>query len=122
MDPRIAASLQPLHCTPASERREAVSDASGGHFKQLLQTELNQVRKPLKISKHAEQRMEARGITIAPSTWTTISLKIQEAKEKGITDSLVITDAAALVVSAKKSNSDYGVGSRRGWRANLYKY
>ncbi|RWZ60488.1 flagellar protein [Halobacillus fulvus] len=55
----------------------------------------------LKVSKHAKQRLEQRNISIDDQKWKAISDKMIEAKEKGVTDSLVITENAALVVSTK---------------------
>ncbi|GAB3067315.1 TIGR02530 family flagellar biosynthesis protein [Virgibacillus ainsalahensis] len=57
----------------------------------------------LKVSKHAAERLDKRNIQIDDSQWQMISEKIQEAKQKGITDSLVVLDHAALLVSAKNN-------------------
>lgn len=57
----------------------------------------------LKVSKHAEERLSARNIIIDQSQWQRISQKIDEAKHKGITDSLIVMDNAALVVSTKNN-------------------
>lgn len=57
--------------------------------------------KQLKISKHAEQRLIERDIHINEQQWSKIAAKMTEAKAKGITDSLVITNDAALLVSTK---------------------
>lgn len=65
-------------------------------FNQIL-TEV----KDLKISKHAEQRLIERNIHINEQQWSKIAAKMTEAKAKGITDSLVITNDAALLVSTK---------------------
>jgi flagellar operon protein len=55
----------------------------------------------MQISKHAKVRMEQRGISITPQTWEKIGEKVEEAKTKGVQDSLVILKDAALIVSAK---------------------
>ncbi|WP_100010954.1 TIGR02530 family flagellar biosynthesis protein [Lentibacillus sediminis] len=57
----------------------------------------------LKVSKHATERMNERNIHLNDKQWQAISEKMQEAKQKGVTDSLVVTDQAALVVSAKNN-------------------
>lgn len=57
----------------------------------------------LKISKHAQTRLTERNITIADEKWQVISEKVNQAKQKGITDSLVVTEEAALLVSAKNN-------------------
>jgi flagellar operon protein len=54
---------------------------------------------PLKISKHAAERMAERRITIDPKEWQAIYEKVSEAKAMGIKESLVVTKDQALVVS-----------------------
>lgn len=71
-------------------------------FKTLLSAEI-QDKLELKISKHAEKRLQDRGILINERQWSEISVKIQEAKAKGVNDSLVVLKDAALVVSAKNN-------------------
>ncbi|RDW19488.1 flagellar protein [Oceanobacillus arenosus] len=57
----------------------------------------------LKISKHASERMSERNIQLNEKQWQTLEAKMLEAKEKGITDSLVVLKHAALLVSAKNN-------------------
>ena len=57
----------------------------------------------LKISKHASDRLKERDIQISEKEWAHITVKVNEAKSKGINDSLVLMDQAALIVSAKNS-------------------
>lgn len=57
----------------------------------------------LKVSKHAKQRLNERNIQINDQQWQIIGEKMQEAKEKGVTDSVVITQNATLLVSTKNS-------------------
>ncbi|WP_240452245.1 TIGR02530 family flagellar biosynthesis protein [Virgibacillus sp. YIM 98842] len=68
-------------------------------FKEILAKE----QQELKISKHAEARLQARNISINEKQWKTIEQKMQEAKQKGITDSLVVMNEAALLVSTKNN-------------------
>lgn len=58
---------------------------------------------PLKVSKHATERLTERNITISEAEWAHVTDKVNEAKSKGIRDSLVLMDQAALIVSAKNS-------------------
>ncbi|WP_017727316.1 TIGR02530 family flagellar biosynthesis protein [Halalkalibacterium ligniniphilum] len=101
MDPRIGStsihSLQQLH---ALKKRPQIREKQIETFSNLLQAELAKPEK-LKLSKHAEQRMEARGITMTEATWMRISKKVAEAKDKGLQETLVLTNEAALVVSAR---------------------
>ncbi|MCG7342873.1 flagellar protein [Sporosarcina sp. ACRSL] len=67
--------------------------------------QLNKAIQPqeLKISKHATDRLRERNIHITESEWAHITDKVNEAKVKGIKESLVLMDQAALIVSAKNS-------------------
>lgn len=67
-------------------------------FEEVLQAETN-----LKISKHASERMKERNIEITDQLWQTIGERVQEARQKGVTDSLVVLNEAALLVSAKNN-------------------
>lgn len=55
----------------------------------------------LKISKHARERLAERNIEISDMEWTNIKAKVDEAKAKGVRESLVLLEQAALIVSAK---------------------
>lgn len=57
----------------------------------------------LKISKHAQKRLDERNISIDQQRWAQINAKVAEAKNKGISDSLVVMDEAALIVNAKNN-------------------
>lgn len=57
----------------------------------------------VKISKHANQRLFERNIQINDKQWQVISEKMNEAKQKGVTDSLVVMNNATLLVSTKNN-------------------
>lgn len=57
----------------------------------------------IKVSKHAKQRLSERNIQINDNQWEVISKKMQEARKKGVTDSVVITKQATLLVSTKNN-------------------
>lgn len=57
----------------------------------------------LKVSKHAKVRLEERNIQINEQKWQQISNKMVEAKQKGVTDALVVLEDAALLVSTKNN-------------------
>lgn len=67
-------------------------------FKNILSAYEN-----IKLSKHAKQRLNERDIHINSKQWKEISLKMQEAKQKGVTDSLVVMNHATLLVSTKNN-------------------
>lgn len=96
--------IQP-HVIPKSFPAQYIKSGSiqnKSAFGDLLQQEVGKAE-PLKISKHAEQRLNERNITISDGQWKSIQERVNEARKKGITDSLVVTKNAALVVSAKNN-------------------
>lgn len=70
----------------SSEFKDALTEAEG-----------------LKVSKHAKERIQKRDILITAKQWKTINEKLGEARQKGITDSLVVTEKATLLVSVKNN-------------------
>ena len=71
-------------------------------FQNVLEQQM-QLDNPLKLSKHAQNRLQERDVVVTASEWEHISKKVMEAKDKGVTDSVVLTKEAALVVSAKNN-------------------
>jgi flagellar operon protein len=100
LDKRIQAHhLQQLPRPKVLPKKQTVPTTA---FKELLKAEFKDTFE-LKVSKHAQKRLEDRGISIDDSQWSEISVKIKEAKAKGVHDSLVVLRDAALVVSAKNN-------------------
>lgn len=83
-----------------NKRKSISKPSSASSFASQLDRAIQHVPH-IQISKHAMVRMEQRGISISPHTWEKIGAKINEAKSKGVGDSLVILKDAALIVSAK---------------------
>ena len=73
------------------------------NFASELQSVLKPKYEALTISNHARQRLEQRGIHINEVRWEQIGEKVQEAKEKGVKEALVLLNDAALIVSAKNN-------------------
>ncbi|WP_339227713.1 TIGR02530 family flagellar biosynthesis protein [Oceanobacillus sp. FSL K6-2867] len=86
----------PQHALQFPTIKEHRPKQSSISFKDILSQEQG-----LKISKHASQRLVERNIQIDDQQWKLISEKMQEARNKGITDSLVVMNNAALLVNAK---------------------
>lgn len=57
----------------------------------------------IKISKHAEERLRERNIHINEHQWEKIEKKINEAKHKGVKDSLVVMNDSTLLISAENN-------------------
>ncbi len=70
---------------------------TGESFKQTFNNQLNE--QPVKLSRHAMERLETRNIHLSASEWNQIHDKMREAKKMGVNDSLVLTKDAALVVN-----------------------
>lgn len=88
--------IRPFHTPPAYLTAQTKKVATSS-FKE----ELESVVQPVKISKHADQRIQARNIQIQPEEWQLLEKKMAEAKKMGINDSLVLMKNAALIVSTK---------------------
>ncbi len=63
------------------------------------QPNLNQAAQGLKFSAHATQRLRERQISFDPETLAKMNDAITKADSKGVQDTLVLTDKAALIVS-----------------------
>lgn len=55
----------------------------------------------LKVSGHAQTRMQSRNIELGPAQWNRVLEGVDRAAAKGAKESLVMVDNAALVVSIK---------------------
>ena len=89
---------QPLQKPPASSGPEKTAQQAS--FQSILEEQFDGTAE-LKMSKHAEKRLNERGITVSEDTWNDMHERVKEAKEKGVDDSLVLTNEAAFVVSAR---------------------
>jgi flagellar operon protein len=72
-------------------------------FAETFKETVNGNKDSLLISKHADSRLKQRGIEISGETWREVESKVAQAKMKGVKESLVLLDNAALIVSAKNS-------------------
>lgn len=94
-----------LHHVPAqpivhNQKSQKTKTEGKVSFSEHLQHATNQTGK-LKVSKHASVRLAERNINISEQEWNRISAKVDEANRKGIKESLVLTEQAAMIVSAK---------------------
>ncbi|RPF55990.1 TIGR02530 family flagellar biosynthesis protein [Aquisalibacillus elongatus] len=64
---------------------------------------LDQATQDVKVSKHAQKRLNERNIVINDQMWNEISEKMNEAKQKGVTDSAIILKDAVLVANTKNN-------------------
>lgn len=90
--------ILPLHLASLPDRQKIQTERNRHSFGSVLTNELSKT--PVKLTKHARERMESRNIHISADEWNQIHAKMQEAEKKGVHDSLVLTPEAALVVNA----------------------
>ena len=86
--------------------KEGVPGEFGKVFEKALnktpeKPDLDQVQQPLKFSAHASQRLKDRKITLDAATMSRVSEAVTRAEAKGLDDTLVLTNDAALIVSAR---------------------
>ncbi len=65
------------------------------HFDEIFSKEISKV----KLSKHAQQRLESRDINLSENEMNRINTAVQQAEAKGAKDSLVMMDDTAFVVN-----------------------
>ncbi|OFZ78307.1 MAG: hypothetical protein A2583_02375 [Bdellovibrionales bacterium RIFOXYD1_FULL_53_11] len=63
--------------------------------------DLTRISQPLKFSAHAAQRLSDRKIAMDQQTMARVSHAVDKAAAKGVEDTLILTDKAALIVSVK---------------------
>lgn len=85
---------------PTSHFTKEVEKTNG--FERHLQNALDR-KNQLKVSKHATARLEERNIRMTDAEWMRIATKVDEAKKKGVNESLVLTSNAAMIISAKNN-------------------
>lgn len=94
---KIPLHFQTLQGTPLLPKEKNVTKPSSTSFKALL------AEQTLKVSKHAKARLYERKIEINDQQWLKIKEKMTEANSKGVNDSLVLVNDAALLVSTKNN-------------------
>lgn len=94
---KIPLHFQTLQRTPLLPKEKNVTKPSSTNFKALL------AEQTLKVSKHAKARLHERKIEINDQQWLKIKEKMTEANSKGVNDSLVLVNDAALLVSTKNN-------------------
>lgn len=95
-----------LHRIPSQplihkQTTKKTTETTKNSFLEHLQRATTNTTANLKLSKHASERLAERNISISEVEWSNIAARVDEAKAKGVKDSLVLMDQAALIVSAK---------------------
>ncbi|MGP4040294.1 TIGR02530 family flagellar biosynthesis protein [Gracilibacillus sp. D59] len=92
MDNRIHAYHHPL-----VPNKNKVPQKKSSNFSELLKKQ-----QEIELSKHASDRMTQRNIVLSDADWNKMNEKLDEAKYKGVKESLVIMSDAAFIVNAEK--------------------
>ena len=103
MDKQVYFSQRPielLKAGPASPSTSSSEKTSSVSFGKILE---QQVAKPLKFSNHAMERLKSRNILLNESDLSKLQAAIDQARQKGSRDSLVLMKDLALVVSVKNN-------------------
>ncbi|SFM32181.1 flagellar operon protein [Gracilibacillus orientalis] len=91
MDNRIHAYHRPL--VPS---KNIVQQKKTTPFAEVLKEQ-----QEIELSKHASDRMTQRNIVLSEADWNKMNEKLDQAKDKGVKESLVITSDAAFIVNAE---------------------
>lgn len=87
--------------SPVTTEREVQKKQNvqlSGSFDQILQ---EQMKQDVKISKHAQMRMEMRNVNLTGEQRRKLSDAVDKASSKGVRDTLVVMDKMAFVVNVK---------------------
>jgi flagellar operon protein len=85
---------------PASPGAQRQHGPSGGEeFQKILQEKLSE--KSLKISHHAQMRMNMRNIHLSSAQMAQLTDAVNRAEQKGVKESLILMNDVAFVVSIK---------------------
>lgn len=91
--------FNPIPSPPITPKENKGTPQSVRRFADELQGAIS--NQNLKVSRHATDRLNQRNIDITDAQWQRVEAKVDEAKSKGIKESLVLLNDAALIVSIK---------------------
>jgi flagellar operon protein len=95
----IAARSHAPVVRPAGHSTKASAGVySGPTFADVLR-QVEQAALPLKVSKHAMERMEQRGLYLTPDDWQRVGRAVERAEQKGARDAYVMYGDAGFVVN-----------------------
>ncbi len=89
----------PVGPSKEGEKPQKAAQTGQVSFKQLLDSQIGAGQ--VKFSSHAQQRLATRNIQLTPGDLVKISEAIERAAQKGSSDSLIMMDNLAFVVSVK---------------------
>jgi flagellar operon protein len=104
MDQRIVFSQQPIQPIQTNKAKAAQSQPKTGQasFQNILEQKM---APELRFSRHAQERLQARNISLSAEDLSKLNQAVSQAREKGARDSLILMNGndLALVVSVKNN-------------------
>lgn len=91
---------QPIPVERSAPKKPPGKTVEGSQFRDVLQQEVTRAG-PIKISAHAQKRLQERSITLGPEDLVKINSAVEKAAAKGSRESLVLYGDIALVASVK---------------------
>ncbi|MBQ8924535.1 MAG: hypothetical protein IJ053_07035 [Lachnospiraceae bacterium] len=89
-----------LHNTKTVDKEDTTGQTS---FQEIFAAKTNTESDDVKFSKHANQRLESRNITLSPSQKLRLNEGVEKARDKSINDTLVMMDNLAFIVNVKNN-------------------
>jgi len=108
--PGVAGPVAPAPRPAPPPGAPAADTAGGPSFAEVLSKRTAQLEPP-RLSRHALQRLQQRGIDLSAGTMQRLSEGVQRAAGKGARDSVVFVDGTAFVVSVANNTVITAVGS-----------
>lgn len=91
-----------LYLNNKSETGKNITDAGQISFQDILKQKASQIE-DVKFSKHANQRLESRNITLSDEQMNRLNQGVSRARDKSINESLVMLDNLAFIVNIKNN-------------------
>jgi len=85
---------------PVTKGVKQLQEADRNSFEQILQKKIED-KKELKISQHAQMRMNMRNIRLTQEQKQMLNEAVEKASQKGVRESLILMNDLAFVVSIK---------------------
>ena len=98
MKPFYVSHFPKLPIVQANQTQAQPNQIHGNIFSNHLKDAIQQ-QSGLKMSKHAIERMNERGIRLDEASWSKLQSKVLEAKQLGLKESLVLMENSAFIVS-----------------------
>lgn len=104
----------PLPVTPSGGvRQQPAKQKNGYSFQDAVRKEM-EGSQGVKLSAHAEKRLQERNITLAPKDLEKIGVALGQAASKGSRESLIIYDGLALITNVRNKTIVTAIDSQGG--------